>query len=158
MKKGISLIALVVTIVIAIILVSTAVVSYDLIITNSKKSEFSKEMYSLLKLVKDYEFINNEYPLLEEISIPISVINASEIQQFAQETQLNGSIKLWKIDLAKSGVKEIKRGLLKTKNDMYVFSKSTQKIYYINGEKIGNNTYYTLTDELYKMIGINEVN
>lgn len=159
MKKGMTMVALIATIIITIILVSTVVFSYNNIIANTKKNEFAREIYTVQKMVKDYEFKNNEYPLLEEVNVLVSSLDNNFKIQFSGEVgYTEGNIKLNKIDLYKADISELTRGTSESSDDIYLFSKTTKKVYYLKGIRIEGNVYYTLTDELYKLINISEVN
>lgn len=158
-NKGITLLSLLVTILIIIILTSTVIISYDNIISDVQKRDFAKEVYTLRQVVLDYEFMNGSYPIKQEISLNLNNIDVDLQSQFSNEPGYESkSIILSTIDLYKAGVDRLNRG---TKDlgddDYYAFSTSTKKIYYIKGQKAGDNTYYTLTDELYKLINIKDV-
>ncbi len=158
-RSGITFLALLTTIVIALIIIFTAVIGYDNIVSSTRKSEFAREMYTVRNLVLDYEFMNSSYPLKEAITIDLSDVIDDDKTQFSDEPyySTNGII-LYNIDLSKSGVQTILRGTKKDgENDVYAFSITTKKIYYLAGEMIGDSTYYTLTDELYKLISISNV-
>ncbi|MDF2866520.1 MAG: hypothetical protein K0R72_1338 [Clostridia bacterium] len=158
-NSGITLILLITTIIISLIIISTVVVAYEGILNNTKKSEFAKEMYTVKKLVMDYEFMNSSYPIKEEITIDLGTLPEESKTQFSSEPGYDtNSITLNVIDLYKAGVENVIRGTTKYgANDIYAFSTSTRKIYYVSGELIGNTTYYTLTDELYEKISINDI-
>lgn len=158
-KRGITLLALITTIVIALILISTVVISYDDIIDNTKKRDFAMEVYTLRQQLLDYEFMNSTYPLRQEITLDLNNIPIDSQNQFSDEPGYDSkSIVLSTIDLYKAGVNEVSRGLkAEGENDIYAFSTATKKVYYIMGQEIGNTIYYTLTDELYKLIDIKNV-
>lgn len=158
-RRGITFIALVITIVVALIIVSAVVISYESIMQNTRKSEFAKEMYTVKKLVQEYEFMNSTYPLKDEITVDLNSIDEDSKIQFSDEPGYSSnSIVLSEINLSKAGVESIIRGTTKYgANDIYAFSTSTKKIYYLLGEPIGDNTYYTLTEELYDVISIYDV-
>jgi len=135
------------------------VIAFESIINNTKKSEFAKEAYLVKKQVLDYEFMNSKYPAENDIILDLSnVASASENQFLEEPGYATNNIELISIDLSKAGVENVIRGTTKYGAfDVYAFSVTTKKIYYLMGEKIGNDTYYTLTDELYKLLDINDV-
>lgn len=156
-KDGISLLVLVITIVVTIILASTIVISYNAITTSTLKKEFAKEIYTIQKQVEQYKFMNNIYPLGEDITIDLSTINESNKIEFKDENGYeSGKIILKKIDLYEAGVESVKRGVAKDGDtaDVYAYSTVTGKAYYIKGVKISKVMYYSLTDELRKQIGL----
>jgi len=158
-KRGISLIALVATIIVALIILSTVIFAFESIVNNTKKSEFAKEAYTVKKLVLNYEFMNSKYPTKDQITVDLTTLNETSKNQFSDEPgYATGSIILGTVNLSQAGVDNIVRGTTKYgDNDIYAFSVTTKKIYYLMGELIGNDIYYTLTDELYKLIDINDV-
>lgn len=158
-KKGITLIALMATIIVSLILLSTIVISFETIVGNTRKSEFAREMYTVKKLVLDYNFMNDTYPISDEIIVDLDDIDGKSQIQFSDEPgYATNTITLNLIDLSEAGVENIVRGTKKnSEDDVYVFSTITKKIYYLKGEIINSDTYYTLTDELYKIIDISDV-
>ena len=160
MRKGITLVVLTITLVIMIILISVVVISGSNIVDNTKIKRFGTEMYSVKSLTEEYEFMYGKYPLEDNvIEFDISSIDNEYKNQFEGENIVNNKISLYKIDYSKAGIRELNRGFGKLdKLDVYVYSKSTNKIYYLYGEEIDHFKYYTLTDEIYKEIGINEIN
>ena len=153
-KKGITLIVLVTTIMVALILITTIIVSYNSIKQSTRKKEFAREIYTLQKVIEQYEFMNNKYPIKDEQTVNLLGIDSEFRNQFSSEEGFSkNSITLNHIDLYEAGVDNISRGLKYSgENDIYLFSKNTEKVYYLKGEKIGNDIYYTLTDELKKQI------
>lgn len=155
-KKGVSLIILCATIIVVIILLSTVVITTGNIIENVKKSDFAKEIYSIQNLAKEYNFKNNKYPTTNEIEISLGNINEKYKEQFKKENGYNsGTINLKVIDLNELSVESVNRGLKKSgDNDIYLISEDTGIVYYLLGENIGKDTYYTLTSELKSLIGV----
>ena len=157
-KKGISLIVLLITIAVILILVTTITFSADNIISNTKKRQFAKEIYEVQNLVDKYKYENDDYPYIIENSEKKAInINAENIdEQFVGEDIINNTVTLYPIDLYKAGVQNLSRGTNKNDNekDVYAFSNKTGRVYYVKGYKVRNTTYYTLTDELKKLMGI----
>ena len=156
-KKGISLIALICTIAIALILVSTIGVSFNNIYQSTKKKEFANEIYSIQKLVDQYYFKNNEYPTYDgDVTIDLSSLDNGSDQFGAETHMLTSTITLKPLNLYEAGVQEASRGIQKDgdNTDMYLVSEKTGIVYYQKGEDIGNKTYYALNEELKKELGL----
>lgn len=152
MKRGISLVALLITIVVMLILITTVIINSSDIINNSTKIQFSSELSYLQEMVYDYRIKNNNvYPTLEEYQFDISGLTTEEIDQFANEQILTNSITLYKIDSKIFGLSDLKYGNGNDEKDYYLLSKSTGKVYYAEGIKFKNMMYYTLTDDLKKL-------
>ena len=153
-KSGISLMILMITVAVMIILASTTIVSYNNIVEDTLKRDFASEIYSVQKLVEQYHFINNEYPINEECILDMDNIDSKYMYEFEKETIEDGNIVFYVIDLNKCDVQEIKRGKNKTSGDVYVVSNKTGIVYYIDGVVIDDMKYYTLTDDLRNEIGL----
>ena len=159
-KKGISMIALLITIAVFLILLTVITISSDKIVNNTKKKQFAREIYEVQNLVDKYKYEKEEYPYTilddntkESISIDIT---DDLTDQFDKEGVKEGDkVELYTIDLNKIGAENITRGIKKDNNlkDVYAFSEKTGIVYYIKGYKVGKNVYYTLTDELKGQIG-----
>lgn len=162
MKKGISLIALVITIAVVITLVSTIVFTGTNVYNNTKKVKFATEISYVEELVKTYKTNNNgKLPISKVLYFDVSNISDSDIaEQFSNEIINNNKIALVKIDFDKLNPKELFFQNLNnsTSDNIYCFSLTTGKTYYIKGVKIGGKTYYTLTDELKENINYVENN
>ena len=156
-KKGISLVVLLITIAVILILLTTITISADNVINNTKKRQFAKEIYEVQNLVDKYKLENNDYPYIieddEKKTITINVENLLEI--FGSEDITDNTVTLYPINLSKAGVENLSRGIQKNnnENDVYAFSNTTGKVYYVKGYKVGDNTYYTLNDELKSLLG-----
>ena len=153
-KKGISLLVLSITIVIMIILASTIVVSYSSIIQDTLKKDFASEIYAIEKLAQEYYFMNQEYPVSNSYILSLNSIQEEFRYQFEKEKIENDRITLYQIDFIQCGVENIKRGYHTNEKDMYVISKTTGKVYYVDGITIEEMKYYTLTDDLKNSIGL----
>lgn len=147
-KSGISLIVLSITIIVMIILASTTIISYNGILEDTLKKDFANEIYSIQKLVEGYKFLNGEYPILDEYVLNMDKIEENYRFEFENESIVDGNIKLYVIDLNKCDVQNVKRGNKKSDKDIYVVSKDTGIVYYIDGVVINNIKYYTLTSDL----------
>ena len=164
-KKGISMIVLLITIAVFLILVTVVTISSNKILNNTKKKQFAREIYEVQNLVDKYKYEKEEYPytiLDDNTNESISIDITDEIKnQFENENITeDNKVVLYSIDLNKIGAENITRGIKSNNNlnDIYAFSNKTGIVYYIDGYKVGNNTYYTLTDELKKIIGYGKDN
>lgn len=159
-KKGISMIALLITIAVFLILLTVITISSDKIINNTKKKQFAREIYEVQNLVDKYKYEKEEYPytiLDDNTKESMSIDITDDLKdQFDKEGVKEGDkVELYTIDLNKIGAENITRGIKKDNNlkDVYAFSEKTGIVYYIKGYKVEKNVYYTLTDELKGQIG-----
>ena len=159
-KKGISVIAFIIIIGVMLILISTVTVSLDSVVTNSRKRQFAKEIFEIQTMVDSYKKHNNDYPYIKTAEgnkiIELEKNNKNE-DQLASEDIIDNKVELYVINLQKIGVNELSRGYNKDNDetDVYAFSNKTGKVYYVKGYKVRKNKYYSLTDELKNLIGIN---
>ena len=162
MKKGFSLVTLLVTIFVIIILTSTLVISANSIYNSNKKVKFASEISYIKELVSNYILNNNgKLPSSSEVLISIENISKDDLnKQFENENISSENIILNKIDMSmiNPGTLQYGNGTEEKSDDIYCISKKTGRIYYARGCKIGSKTYYTLTDELKKAIKYTESN
>ena len=159
-KKGISVIAYIIIIGVMLILISTVTVSLDSVVTNSRKRQFAKEIFEIQTMVDSYKKHNNDYPYIktaEGNKIIELEINGKNETQLVSEDIIDNKVELYVINLPKIGANELSRGYSQNgdETDVYAFSNKTGKVYYVKGYKVRKNKYYSLTDELKNLIGIN---
>lgn len=154
-KRGVSLISLSIAIVIMIVLISIISVSLMYSVNNAKKMTFAKEIYNIQSIVTEY--INRE-KMLPSVSEVIT-ITPTDTTQFEGETFIDGNLSLNVLNLTELDIKNTNYGnktLGSTDNekakDIYAVSEITGRVYYIAGFESDGKVYYTLTDELRKMI------
>ena len=155
-KEGISLLAMLVTVIILLILVTTIMVSYDAIKNSTLKKEFAHEIYAVQKLVDEYKFKYNKYPVKEIKNVSLTNVEQTSKEQFSTEPSFDtGIIELYELDAYEAGIESLARGVKKdgNENDIYVISQNTGKVYYLKGVVIDGKIYYALNDELKKEIG-----
>lgn len=158
MKRGITAISVSIMIVIIIVLLGTITISSHNILQNAKKIVFSLELSNIQEKVDKYmkTAADNDYPITTETySLSISSISTSVKTQFDGEVINNNNVILYELDLSEINIEDNEYGNKKTVKDVYVFSKDTGRVYYLEGVKFKGNTYFTLTKEL---IDINEKN
>ena len=158
MKKGIAMVTLVVIISVMLILVSVITVSGVNVSNTSKKLSFASEIKMLQDCVNTYRTTNNnELPITDFVVIDLSSASDDVKKQFQTNLEdiTDDNVYLNKIDYTKLDVSNLSRGLSESDEDIYVVSSKTGIVYYAKGLKIGNQTYYTLTDELKKLLNYN---
>ena len=147
MKKGISVIALSVSIVLIVVIAS--VISLSLIENYKKaqKIEFAAELDMLRISSENYKLSNGYYPVLDE-TLDVSLIpdELKNTQFEGENTEGINSFNL--LDYNLIGVDSLKYGTGETPNDRYVVSTKTGRIYYLKGLNIGNEIYYSMNPEL----------
>ena len=117
-KKGISMIALLITIAVFLILLTVITISSDKIINNTKKKQFAREIYEVQNLVDKYKYEKEEYPytILDDNTNESMSIDITDdlTDQFDKEGVKEGDkVELYTIDLNKIGAENITRGIKK---------------------------------------------
>lgn len=159
MKKGIAMVTLVVTIAVMLTLVS--VITYTGISTanTSKKMAFASEINMVQESVNGYRTNSNgDFPTSDFVTIDLTNASSDVKKQFTDngEEIIGNKVYLSKIDYTKLELNSLNRGLGQTSDDIYVLSTKSGIVYYAKGLKIGNITYYTLTDELKNLLSYNQ--
>ena len=147
MKKGISILALSIAIVILGIITSTILVSSSGSVKNLNKAKFLTEFIMVESAIKSFYETNGSYPLLEE-SVNLTYDNIQDAEQIEGETITNNAILLYKLDVATLGFDNLYLGNGENEKDYYAVSTNTGKLYYINGFTIDDAVYYRVTEEL----------
>ena len=150
-KFGISLASVLIATVIIMIFATTITISVNGVMQNANKMSFANEINSIQMSVDSYYIANKEYPVTNE-NILIDVSTISNIEDFKEENIIEEKIILSKIDYEKINFITLKYGNNSSENDIYAISQDTGKVYYVGGFKVGNNIYFTLTDELKNII------
>lgn len=139
MKKGITIITLIIMVVVMIILTTTVTITGVQALNNSKKLKFASELVFMQETIDNYSKENSGY--LPITGSEITNSNLPEGQYYEIDTSLLGIIET-----------TYGRKLNNDTNDIYVISKADNKVYYLKGLKIGNKVYFTLDDELKNII------
>lgn len=159
MKKGITVVSVSIMLVVIIMLLGTITVSSYNSIQNAKKTTFSLELSNINQKVDRYLKVAEvgDYPVLaNSYTISLSNISDNAKKQFEQETiDMNNEVILYELDLEAIEIEDNQFGNKNTEKDVYVLSKQTNKVYYLEGIKVKDTTYYTLTEDL---IDINKRN
>ncbi len=144
MKKGITLVSVLIAVAVIFILVTSITISGISTVNNSKKMSLSSEIAMLKNASDSYKIKNDgEYPISDALLLDVSNVSSNSINQFSDETIEDNKILLYQIDYNKISVGDLKYGKLKNgDNDTYVISKKTGKVYYAKGIEIGGVTYF----------------
>ncbi|MBR6688937.1 MAG: hypothetical protein IKL68_02860 [Clostridia bacterium] len=154
-KTGITMAMLVVIVTVIAILTTVTVTSISNSYNNSKLSVWVTEIGIIQDIMKERkEDVTNV--LMDTISFDVSGIDSNiRIEQFAGETIISNKISLREINLAAIGVDNAIYGIHKNNLDIYAYSETTGKVYYLKGLDSRINTFYTLTEDLKNRYGDN---
>ncbi len=171
-KNGISLLILVVSIAIILIISSVAIVNTNKSLKDAKMSSFSEELATIEDQVKIYYVKNNEMPTVngtnvmsEQEMINLAALDSSSMTSLQNELSLNGdqsndtnSGEFYQIDLNKLDLDNVKKGTKQSsQNDVYVASYPSMNIYYLKGEKIGSELYFSLSSRITGVVSLDKI-
>ncbi len=147
MKKGISLVEIVITVVLLTILAGVIIFSSTDTIEGVDKSKLKMDIAQIEALMNTYNIRKNGNIQFETVKFVTSNLSAEELNQFDGETITANSITLYVVDLAEIDVDEVSYGNLKLgQDDRYLYSQTTGKVYYEKGLEIDNIRYYYVTN------------
>lgn len=148
-KKGIT-VAMAATMILIIALMTTTItIAVVKTVKGSNLKAFATELSLVQATIQEYSFVGsiNEY-LSQDVTLTVT-----STEQFSGETITNNSVLLHVLDLEKMGIEKSVYGTGKEGNeDYYAVSLDTMKVYYVAGYDDGDKVYYSLTDELTKLL------
>ena len=143
MKKGISLVVLIITVIVLTILMGVIVFNTENTITNAEKSKLQIDIVNLEALMNTYKLRKNGNIKFETTDFDTSTLSSVELKQFNGENIIDNKIKLYIIELEEIDAEDVNYGMLKEGNtDRYLYSLVTGKVYYEQGLEMDNITYY----------------
>ena len=152
-KKGVSLVVLVITIVIMGILTGITIIGIENIIEEAQKDDFITEIAVLRDKVKEYYIlmgklpvkIGNEYTAseLSELLTEQSYKTAL-LQEIAKNKDDNN--KFLVIDLSLMDIKTSKRGITEKVTDVFCVATNTLNVYYVAGVIIEDSVRFSLSN------------
>lgn len=147
-KSGVTVAMLVIVILVLSILSATIITTVSKSIENTNLSVWTQEIAFVQDLINESK--DKEAMLLNEMDFNVANISLQVLkEQFKDEEILNGSFKVYEINLAKLNITNTVFGKYDSPEDVYVYSKTTGRVYYLQGIKgAKSQIYYTLTDEL----------
>ena len=153
MKKGISLVSLIVVIIVMIILAGIVVATGFDSAENATINTFALELLNIQTAVDDYHYKYEKYPSISEYTLDTTTIQSESLAQFDGETITDNKITLKLLNMSLIGITDTEFGNGKDK-DIYLLSETTGKVYYLKGIAYKGVTYYTLTTELTDILDI----
>lgn len=164
-KNGISLVVLLITIVVALIILSASTVKILDASDNATIASFAEELRMLEESSKEYYLQNNALPAVDsDINSPKTMedilnLNSNDVgnsdrKNLAEEIGNNfdnsGSTLFYRLDLSKLGVSTTTRGVQKKGNekDVYVIAYPSFRVYYIEGVSSKKIKYFSLSSKI----------
>jgi len=148
-KKGISLIVLVITIIVMAILAGVIVFNTGNIVTDTELSKLKIDIAQLESLMNTYKLRKNGVIDFNTVEFDTEYITNEELLQFEGETVVDNKIELYVIELLEIDAEAVNYGNLEYgETDRYLYSLTTGKVYYELGlESEGIRYYYIKSGE-----------
>lgn len=155
-ESGITLIALVITVIVMAILTFTLIINFGQYGESVKKSNFTKDITLLNEEITQYYARNKELPIINKYTNTTS---------FESVKNPNDGADYYVIDLDKINVSlnygkdydNIKsmniNDVVTTVSDVYIINKQSHTVYYPKGIEINGNTYYKLEESFTAVSG-----
>lgn len=153
-KKGISLIVLVITIIVAAMLLSITFIALDRNVENASLSGFLEDLKQVedlasANLIENGESVFSVILTLDDVK---EIVGTQKLQDFKNELNINldnNETKFYKVDLSKLGIVKSTRGNGENgKNDIYVLASNSLHAYYLKGITVKNNTYFSISKKV----------
>lgn len=162
-KKGISLVALIITIIATLILISITVIQFNSSKDKARLTAFASDLQKIQEQVKLYYLNNGAFPTFDSSKDAIneqqliSMVDSTNTSKIEWELAANGDDnddktkgQFYQIDLSKIDIKSTVAGTKTSADDVYVISYPSMNVYYLKGVKASNDVYYSITSKLTK--------
>ena len=141
MKKGVSLITVIVAMSIMMILISSVSVIGSSAISSANFEEYKSEIERVANEVNIYINENNYLPITNEI-VDINSLGNEFIANVKQKNDLSN--KFYVIDVSKLNDNNIEKGKGSIADkDVFLVSENTNNVYYLKGFKYRGEIYFT---------------
>lgn len=141
MKKGVSLLVVIVAVTVMLIIISAATVIGTGAITTANYEEYVSELNRVSDNVNEYYIENKELPVTGEVVSATSLGN-----EFLANMKDKGDLEenLYIVDLSKLKDSTIKKGKGNVSDqDIYLVTQNSQNVYYLKGFKYKAKVYFT---------------
>lgn len=143
MKKGISLIVLIITVTVLVILAGVVVVNTSGMFVNMELSKLQIDIAQLETLMNTYKIRHNGDIDFATVQFDLSSLSSEERLQFEGENVVDNKVGLYVVNLQEIDAEAINYGNLEQGiNDRYLYSVTTGKVYYELGLKSDDIRYY----------------
>ncbi len=170
MKKGVSMISLMIIVIIVFILLATSIAYMGSAVDNSRLSAFANDLIDIEDAVRTYYAQHDSFPTFDTENTPLSkaeIINLVPDGKtyFEEELNLNGDNvsdenlgAFYKIDLSKIGVSASTRGIKSNsdESDIYVVSYPSMNVYYVKGIEAKSKFYFSLSSNITSIVKLNK--
>ena len=143
MKKGISLIVLIITVTVLVILAGVVVVNTSGMFVNMELSKLQIDIAQLETLMNTYKIRHNGDIDFATVQFDLSSLSSEERLQFEGENVVDNKVSLYVVNLQEIDAEAVNYGSLEQGiTDRYLYSVTTGKVYYELGLKSDDIRYY----------------
>lgn len=140
MKKGVSLLIVVVAISVMVILISTTIIFGTSSIKTAQYEEFLSQLNRVSSSLNEYTLQNNSLPTTNEVVSGIS-LGDEFFAELIEKKDENNRLYVIDVDLLRDGT--IKRGYGTVQDqDIFVVAENTNNVYYVKGFKYKGKVYF----------------
>ncbi|MCX8074716.1 MAG: hypothetical protein N2749_03915 [Clostridia bacterium] len=165
-KKGISFIVLMITIVVALILISVTVISTKNSIDNATITKMAESIKQVEDASEAYYISNGKFPTSDENSEPltknqvIGLVADNVESEFLSEVDQNndGSVnEYYKIDLSKINVQSTSYGRgTDGQDDVFVIAYPSMNVYYLKGFYAKSTVYFSISPKISNIVKVDQ--
>jgi len=151
-KKGVTLITLVITVVILSLITGAVIVNSFGAINKTKLAKFGESLKIIEDKVEEYYVVNGRLPIIQHKQYTsqeiIGLNTTGNSARLGNEITKNKDedSNFYEIDFLLIKVNLSTTGHKSTQDDVYVISDKTGKVYYLKGEKVGDEVYFSLAN------------
>lgn len=142
MKKGISMLILVVAISVMTLLISSTIIVGSNSIKTANYQEFLSQLNRTYDSVNDYYIKNYKLPITGEL-ISAGSLGDEFIEEISKRNDLQNKLYIVDVSLLNDSTIKKGRGDMNDK-DLFVVAENTNNIYYIKGYKYKGKVHFTL--------------
>ena len=143
MKRGISLIVLSITVILLVIITGVVVINSEYLVADTSVSQLTTDISQIQYLMQIYNKRKSGNIGFETATFDTSKLSDKELQQFSGENIVDNKINLYIIDLFEIDAETVNLGNQENgPADRYLYSNTTGKVYYEQGIKMDEQTYY----------------
>ena len=147
MKRGISLVVVVITLIVISILMGVIILNMENFAGMTDIAKLQVDISELEHLVSIYKTRKSGIIDFLTVEFDVSNLSENEVSQFEGETITNNKIELYVIDLDKIDATQTNFGnLSEGVNDRYIYSNNTGKVYYEKGLNVDNEIFYRVNN------------
>lgn len=154
MKKGITIIILLITIIVIAILSATVVITSKTSVNKSNLANFTQNMSKIEDAVITYYATRGVLPVKANTSKitkadVLAIVNENYTDTFQEQLEANGDgdSNFYYLDIEKIGVEKVTVDFSLEQDDWIINEEGTH-IYYTEGFKIGAQMYFTVTGSM----------